>query len=328
MLDAALGVFRSDPRHGLLHRRGDLGDWKMDSWRVGNLEWDTSLGFLLRYFDLGRRIDGTQALAGVEHLLLRDRDPASGLFFQHGREHRSGVVEPGHHWVEGVAAVAGWLADPWLEDEARALAGDQLSAFERLDLAAALPRSLAWALTAACALHELAPDRARSLRLIRKIERFVLSRQSTAGHFTIEPSTAQEGNFRVSPFVDGGILLPALEQAAKVTRTRGAAAAIGRARQALLRDGILREPDGPVLVSSILIEPKNGRVVSSGGRAEGEEVVLFLAGVATAGADEDVAGLLRRAESSLALDSRTYLGKGISMLMRALPAYAARRGCR
>ena len=73
-------------------------------------------------------------------------------------------------------------------------------------------------------------------------------------------------------------------------------------------------------------ESKNGRVVSSGGRAEGEEVALFLAGVATAGADEDVAGLLRRAESSLALDSRTYLGKGISMLMRALPAYAARRG--
>ena len=38
------------------------------------------------------------------------------------------------------------------------------------------------------------------------------------------------------------------------------------------------------------------------------------------------AGLLvRRAENSLALDERTYLGKGISMLMRALPAYAAQK---
>ena len=44
----------------------------------------------------------------------------------------------------------------------------------------------------------------------------------------LEASTAQEGNFRVSPFVDGGIVLPALERAAAFTKTRGAAPAIAR----------------------------------------------------------------------------------------------------
>ena len=66
-------------------RRGDLGDWRMDSLRFGNLEWDTSLGFLLRVRSTAA-IGSTaaQAILGVEHLLLRDRDPATGLFFQHG----------------------------------------------------------------------------------------------------------------------------------------------------------------------------------------------------------------------------------------------------
>jgi hypothetical protein len=326
-LDAALAAFRADPRHGLLHRRGDFGDWRMDLARVGNLEWDSSLGFLLRWTRSGDRADGVQALAGVEHLLVRDRDPETGLFFQHGREHRSGIVEPGHHWVEGVAAVAHWSCDPWLEDEARALAAAQLAAFERMSLETALPRCLGWALTALCALHPLAADRSRSEKLIAKMEKSVLSRQSDAGHFQLESSTAREGGFRVCPFVDGGILLPALERSSRITRSGAAAFAIARAREALWRDGVVREPDGTILVSSILIAPRSGRAVAKAGRAEGEEVVLFLSGVAGSGPDVLESGLLRRAASSLTLDDRVLLGKGISMLMRAIPAYAARRRC-
>lgn len=327
-LAAAVGVFRTDPRHGLLHAREDLGDWRMDRLRFGNLEWDTSLGFLLRFLDGGDGLDGAQAVLGVEHLLLRDRDPATGLFFQHGPEHQSGILEPGHHWAEGVAAVASWLGDPWIIDETRQLARDQIAAFGALDLASALPRSVAWALTALCALHDFAADQRASAKLISKIERFVLARQSDAGHFMLERSTAHEGGFRVSPFVDGGILIPALERAALITRHGRTAGAVRAAREALLRDGVVPEPDGPVLVSSILIEGKSGRVISRAGRAEGEEIALFVSGVAAGGSDGALSGLVRRAEDSLTLDERTCLGKGISMLMRALPAYAARRGSR
>jgi hypothetical protein len=324
-LDAAISAFRADPRHGLMWRRDDLGDWRMDASRVGNLEWDTSLGFLRRFFRNGAREDAAQAVTAVEHLLLRDRDPATGLFFQHGREHRSGVVEPGHHWAEGLAEAAAWLCDPWLEDEARTLACRQLEAFGRMDLDAALPRSLGWALTALCALHPVAPEAAQSRKAITRIERFVLSRQTDAGHFMLEPSTAREGGFRVSPFVDGGILLPALERASRITRNPATAAAVSRAREALWRDGVAREPDGAVLVSSILIAPLTGRVVARRGRAEGEEIVLFLSGIAGRGIDALEAALLTRAESSLALDERIFLGKPISMLLRALPAYEERK---
>jgi hypothetical protein len=324
-LDAALGAFRADPRHGLLHRPPDLGDWKMDGSRVGNLEWDTALGFLVRFFETGDRLDAAQAAAGVEHLLLRDRDPGSGLFFQHGAEHRSGVTEPGHHWAEGAVLVASWLSDPWLLDGARRLAEDQVAAFAKLDAASALPRSLGWALTALAAGHELAPAREKSLAAIARLEDAILSRQSDAGHFQIERSTARDGAWRVSPFVDAGILFPGLEKAAAVTREPRTGEALRRARSALVRDAIVTDPDGPHLASSVLIEPRSGRVAARGGRAEGEEIALFLSGLGPADAGRAWDALLARAAESLALDERIYLGKGISMLMRALPACAARR---
>ena len=194
-----------------------------------------------------------------------------------------------------------------------------------MKLETALPRSLGWALVACCALHPLAPDAARSRKAIARIERFVLARQSDAGHFMIEPSTAREGGFRVSPFVDGGILLPALEKASRITRNGATRPAAARAREALWRDGVVREPAGVSLVSSILIAPRTGGVILQAGRAEGEEIALFLSGVAGTGPGALESGLLRMAESTLAIERRTFLGKGISMLLRALPAYAARR---
>jgi hypothetical protein len=321
-LDAAVAALRSDPRHGLLHRASDLGDWKLDAARVGNLEWDTSLGFLVRFLDRGEPVDAWQALCGVEHLLLRDRDPATGLFFQHGPEHQSGVVEAGHHWAEGFAAVAAWTDDPWLEDDCRRLAAAQIAAFAGMDPGAALPRSLGWALTALCALHAVAPDEQRSRDAILRLERFLASRQGPSGHFALEPSSVREGASRVAPFVDGGIVLPALERARRITRRARTADVVRRARGALLRDAIDRRPEGPVLSSSLLIDEKSGRVVGRAGAAEGEEIVLFLAGV---GLDDARAReLLAAAEVSLALDRRVYLGKPVSMLMRALPALAAR----
>jgi hypothetical protein len=322
-LDAALAAFRADPRHGLLHRRGDLGDWRMDASRFGNLEWDTSLGFALRWIAGGEPVDAWQAVLGVEHALLCDRDPVSGLFFQHGSKHQSGLVEAGHHWAEGLAAIASLLDDPWLLDEARRLADDQVAELGKLDPEAALPRSLGWALTALCALHERTSDREASRRVVEKLLRFVLARQGRFGHFLIEPSTAREEGWRVSPFVDGGILLPALERAGRLTRDGRVKDAVRRSREALIADAIEVEPGGAFLVSSLLVDRRSGRVVARAGRAEGEEIALFLSGIA-GGQDPALGVLLRRAEETLVLDERIFLGKGISMLMRALPACAGR----
>ena len=137
-----------------------------------------------------------------------------------------------------------------------------------------------------------------------------------------EGSTLREGAFRVSPFVDGGILIPALERASKITSRRETRRAVREARAALWRDAVVLDPDGPALVSSVLIDAGSGRPQGRGGRAEGEEVLLFLAGMGS-GSDFE-APLLRRARASVALDRRTYLGKPVSMLMRALPAFGAR----
>ncbi len=320
-LDEALDAWVSDPRHGLGWKREDFGDWAMDRWRVGNCEWDTSLGLWWRWVETGQPRWGRLARAAAEHYLCVDRDAGrTGLAFQHGARHRSGVVEAGHHWIEGARLVSEGLDDPWMRDEVAVAAREQLSFFEKLDWSREIPRSIGWGLTALCAVDDIVAEHARSDAVIRRATGLVLARQARSGHFLIEPAESKAGHFRVSPFVDGGVLLPALVRAGQRARRTSLGDPVRRAFSAVWRDA-MREVDGAVyLASSVVVEPTAGRVERVTGAAEGEEVALFLAGARSCNCEDAKAGrLLASAVQSLRIREKTFLGKEISMLLRSVP---------
>lgn len=325
-LNEALSAWRSDPRRGLGLRAGDAGDWFMDAVRAGNLEWDTTLGLTLRYLDRGDSENLRQALDAAEHLLQRDRDGArSGLFFLHGVGHRSGELEAGHHWVSGLRAAAALVDDPRLLAALPRLAEEQLAALRKVELAHALPRSVGWGMVALAALHDVAPDRRASAEQLARYRDFALSRALPEGRFALE---RREGDadalVRCTPFVDAGVLLPGL---AAVDRALGRPVSrdvVRRASESLRRDAFDVVDGRRILRASLWCEPVRGRVVKKTGEAEGEERALFWAGLAAA--DPSVRpseAELAAAEKSLALRGKTYLGKEISMLLRALPELAA-----
>jgi len=320
----ALRAWRSDPRRGLGHRARDAGDWRMDASSDGNLEWDTALGLGLRFLDRGDPRDLRQAVCGAAHLALVDRDAArSGLFFQHGLDHRSEVVEAGHHWVEGLRLVADLLDDPRTQALLPRLATDQTRTLAGVDLAVAPTRSVGWGLRALAALHDLAPDRGASAAQIRRFRAAALAAATASGHLGVEPESIPGGLRRVSPFVAGGVLLPALTRADEATEERAARRAVATAAAALRRDAFERVDGRDVFRASLFLDARRGRLARRSGEGSGEELLLFLAGLAeAAGAVPADRARLETALATLRLPTKRHLGKELSMALRALPALA------
>lgn len=319
--DAALRALRTDPRRGLGVRRGDAGDWRMDAYRFGNLEWDTSLGLLLRHFDRGDPQDFGQAMQAVEHLLQRDRDAArSGLFFLHGQGHRSGTVEPGHHWTEGLRLAAAASDDPRLRDVLPRIADQQIASLSRMDLDLALPRSLGWGLSALVSLHDVATDARSSERAIRRLRDHVIGRWLPEGRFALERAGPDpDAPYRTSPFVETGIVLSAIVRAESVAPSVLARERVRKAAAAGLRDSYDEVDGRRILRQAIWSDPVRGRPLKKTGEASGEERLLFLAGLKAAGipsAADDAE--LSRVRTELVWREKTLVGKEASMLLRAL----------
>jgi hypothetical protein len=319
-----LEAWRGSPKHGLGYRRGDGGDWFMGQGRAGNLEWDTAFGLAARFMDVGDPIDLFHAEAAVDHLLARDRDARSGLFFVHGAGHRTGRVEIGHHWTEGLRLVLETTDDPSLRLAVARVANDQADAFKACDLAAALPRSLGWGLLSLSALHPFATDKEASAAAIARFRARVASSATREGHLDLERfDPSPTAPFRVSPFVVGGIVLPAFVSTAAIPPTRDEAALARRVGRALLSDAYAIVEGRRVLRSSLFCDPARGRVVGSSGEATGEERLLFLAGLSTLGREFAPSQVeLSAAEATRAAPSKVFLGKEISTTLRALASLA------
>ncbi len=319
--DAALRALRSDPRRGLGVRREDAGDWKMDAYRFGNLEWDTTLGLLLRHLDRGDPADFGQAMQAAEHLLQRDRDAArSGLFFLHGAGHRSGMVEPGHHWTEGLRLASAMTDDPRLRDALPRIADEQIASLSRIDLDLALPRSLGWGLLALVSLHDVATDRKSSEKTIRRLRDHVVLRWLPEGRFALERAGPDpDAPYRTSPFVETGIVLPALVRAEAVAPSALARERIKKAAAAAVRDSYDEIDGRRILRRAIWSDPVRGRPLKKTGEAGGEERLLFLAGLKAAGIKSAAhASELAQVRADLLWREKTFVGKEASMLLRAL----------
>ncbi|MFY9344682.1 MAG: hypothetical protein WAT39_19475, partial [Planctomycetota bacterium] len=96
--------------HELPGARG-AGDYGRSGGVVTNLEFDTTLALLRCAFGLREPAALARALRSATHLLDRDFDPATGLLFPHGPDHRTGTPEPGHVWLQGLLFAALLTAD-------------------------------------------------------------------------------------------------------------------------------------------------------------------------------------------------------------------------
>lgn len=197
-------------------RRG-AGDYARGGGVVTNLEYDTTLALLHCALALGDAPAFGRAVRAARHLRDRDLDPQTGLPFPHGQDHRCGVPEPGHAWLQGLLWCGLLTADDDHVASARAI-GQALAAHpprgagtgERL-------REFAWPLLELEALLAAAPDPvvARAAdRLARSIARRF---DPVARTWRFGEGEVGGGVYFERAWLTAGILLPALR--AHVRRT-------------------------------------------------------------------------------------------------------------
>lgn len=195
--------------HELPGARG-AGDYARSGGVVTNLEFDTTLALLRCAAGLGDTQALARALRAATHLRDRDLDLRTGLPFPHGPEHRCGLPEPGHAWLQGLLWVGLMTAnDSHLvaaQNLARALAAHPprgTGAAERL-------RDYAWPLAELEAVLAVAPDPV----LARAADRLALSIarrfDPVARTFRFGEGEVGDGVYFERGWLTGGLLVPAL----------------------------------------------------------------------------------------------------------------------
>lgn len=87
------------------------GDYRRSGGVVTNLEFDTTLALTKAALGLGDADCWRRACRAARHLLDHDLDERLGLPFPHGPEHRTGVPEVGHAWLQGLLWIGLLTAD-------------------------------------------------------------------------------------------------------------------------------------------------------------------------------------------------------------------------
>lgn len=186
------------------------GDYARSGGVVTNLEFDTTLALLRCALGLGDGEAWARACRAAMHLVDRDLDLRSGLPFLHGKDHRTGQVEPGHAWLTGLLFV-GLLAarDDWLL--AAQNLGKAVAAFppvgqgrqERL-------RDYAWPLLELETLLTVAPDRGVERAADRLASSIARRFDATLRTFRFGEGEVGGGVYFERGWLLGGLLLPAL----------------------------------------------------------------------------------------------------------------------
>jgi len=313
-----------DPWHGLQLEGPDAGDWLMGRETVGNLEYDTVLGLLQRAHGLSDVRAFETALTCLDQSLARDRDAGdTGLFIPHGAGHRGAQVEPGHHWIEGVLLAEHWTMDPLLTLEVDRILASQLRTFTGLTLDQALPRDLGWGLLALGSGAVRSQDHAGYRRAVLRWRRHILARQHARGPLCLVPDRGRKGLFRINPFVQGGILAPALARSLLFCPSGADRKRIRRLARFLARHGMTLVDGVSALPRRITFDSRAGRVTGFSAPAEGEHAALFLAGITAADpalrSHRNLHALRGALTGQLRASRKRYTGREMSLLMRALP---------
>ncbi len=273
--------------------------------------------------DLNRRIEEFQAQAYiciVHAVGMCDEYPRINPIFR-GPTPYDGTIEAGHHWIAGVLALERLQPDPVRGPLVETLVASELSALARLDLEKQWPRSLGWGLWALAEAARTGAFPKEHRREIRRFRNHLLARRANSGVLLL---TKEEGGmtYAESPFVQGGILVPAIAASLEVVpdaEQRGALAGFARA---WLRLGMVLDEERFGLSERVAFD-RRGNVIGRSGRAEPEFGALFAAGLVAAEPELSRDPTLRRLValvSAAPLDERRrYLGRNLSVLLRSLP---------
>ena len=217
-------------------RRG-AGDFARSGGVITNGEFDTTLAVLR--CALSFRDEALLQLAARCAVQVRDRDldARTGLPFPHGMEHRSGLPEGGHAWLQGLLGVGLLTADDSHLATARSMAHALSATMPRGEGRGERARDFAWPLLALETLLAVDADQ----QAAKAADRLAIS---IDGRFDPAVRTFRFGEGEVGPgihleraWITGGIVLPAL-QAHLARRPQAALSSHVRAVQQGLLDQI------------------------------------------------------------------------------------------
>lgn len=188
------------------------GDHGRSGGVVTNGEFDTSFALLRLGVGLPDAGAFARAVRAARHLCDRDLDVQTGLPFPHGPDHRSGVPEPGHCWLQGLLWVGLLTADDELLGAARRL-GQALATqpprgigpMERL-------RDYAWPLLELEALLQVEPQPAIARAADRYATAIARRFDPIAHTFRFGEGEVGAGVYFERGWLTGGLLLPALRR--------------------------------------------------------------------------------------------------------------------
>lgn len=321
---ALLERMLNDRACGFISEGRGRGDWRFGRDDAGNGEYDTTLG-LLRFGDLTGHSEAHRlARAMADHLLGVDWDGAgSALFFPHGPGHREGPIEIGHHWIEGLCVLEDREPCPLRRGLLDEIMLRQIETFQAADLDRELPRSLGWGLLALSeAADRPGPHRIDTRAELERWRNAILDRQTPGGwlHLVALAGDPEVGN--ENPFVQGGIILPALVRSLTVVPSSRARSRTRRLARALERGATHVIDQECRLARRCVIDVGSGQVLSRTGAAPGEHAALFLAGLRSAGRGAaeppHLRALRRTIPSTLRSDDKRFVGAQLSILLRSL----------
>ncbi|HET6203832.1 MAG TPA: hypothetical protein VFI25_13635 [Planctomycetota bacterium] len=263
----------------------NFGDFRISPRSWGNLEYDTAYGLVLAFVRSGEEAFLEGAEEALFHARTVDRarlpfDPAwAGFPHRHGPDHR-GRPDVGHAWVEGAVELSRFTGDP--APRAYALAvGETLSRLVREPRHRDTERNAGWPLVALSCLADAFPGRGFETGM-EDLASQLLERYRRPGYFRFETRVERgTGNMRVSTWLQGGLLLEALEKyrlAGGKRPVEEEAAGLARllAREAL--DGRRGRLHG-----FLRIEEEKGRIVGKGGSVPPPYSLYPAAGLIRAG---------------------------------------------
>ena len=311
-----------DATGGLRRFDLDAGDWMHASGVAGNLEYDSVAGLWAHAQQCGNLLAARASGAMLDHLLSVDRQPDRGFFHEHGRGHRTGRFEAGHHWIGGSLRRARDTRDALSLEIVSELLAAQRKELAVMEPRVELPRSLGWGLLAAADALSWDKRDAQHTKLVRRWRSFLMAASRPSGLLVLQdretPSTAAV----LDVFVLGGVVLPALVRSCEVLVDDDLRQRLKVMARALWRAAVSRDEKGePYLSESVPLDPGSGVAGKGCGRLAEAKALLVLAGLLSADSslqrDARFPAVERGLVTTLRETQLKYCGLTTALLLRA-----------